>query len=363
MPMGSIVGARSLPVVSPPAVLQQATRRGWSALCRHREGLPCASVSVRSDFRDSFPLSRTRDQMRSLLGVDVGFDLAEEGFTAMLALAHLPRPGPERGHALMDVLARQVTACGQDDRYRFFPRVPEFAADTDCTAVAAAGLYRHRRVGAQRCRSLAAQLLLAGAPAATGQEDLRPGAVMVYWEDDAEPLARRRGRKHDAVVSANVLRALALGGWHATGAGHPVAEATLAHVEQHLLSGGYVHGTRYYPSPASFLFAVARLCATTPRYAERLARPLRRACAGAPCRDPLELALLTAAADLCGYTPGQEPRRERLAACQRPDGLWPAAAYFRMGRFPVYFGSPHLTTVFALRALAPGTGHGRTARP
>ncbi|WP_168218117.1 hypothetical protein [Streptomyces lasalocidi] len=38
---------------------------------------------------------------------------------------------------------------------------------------------------------------------------------------------------------------------------------------------------------------------------------------------------------------------------QRPDGSWSAAASYRMGRFPLFFGSSFLTTVFALSALWP----------
>ncbi|MGW0825285.1 hypothetical protein [Streptomyces sp. NPDC002845] len=280
----------------------------------------------------------------------------------MLALEHLPRPAPAHGQHLLDSLAGQVEACGNGNRYRFFPNVPEFAADTDCTAVAAAALHRHQRLTAPRFHAIAAELLRAKAPPTPGEENLVPGAVMVYWDDAVEPYARRRGRKQDAVVSANVLRTLILADQHTTCAGRPVAKATLAHVRQHLLSGNYVNGTRYYPSPASFLFAVARLCATSPDVAQRLGSPLRRACAAATSAGPLDLALLTIAADQYGGSEGQTARRERLAACQRPDGLWPAGAYFRMGRVPVHFGSPQLTTAFALRALNPGEGQTMAAR-
>ncbi|MGW0537918.1 hypothetical protein [Streptomyces sp. NPDC003032] len=338
--------------------IQRAVERGWDALCGYTAGLPYASVCLSIDFGDPLPLTQARDLIRYRLGPDVGIDLAEEGFTAMLALDHLPLPAPTQAQRLLDALAGRVEACVWGNRYRFFLRVPQFAADTDCTAVAAAALHRHHRLTTRQFQSKAAEILRAKAPRRPEEEDLLPGAVMVYWDDAAEPHALPRGCKQDAVVSANVLRTLILGEQHTTRAGHPIAQATLAHVGQHLLSGNYLSGTRYYPSPASFLLAVARLCAISPYCARRLSAPLRRANATVTITDALDMALLTIAADHCGDGEDQMERRERLAASQRPDGLWPAGAYFRMGRVPAYFGSPQLTTVFALRALQPSIGEG-----
>ncbi|KNB54097.1 hypothetical protein [Streptomyces caatingaensis] len=188
---------------------------------------------------------------------------------------------------------------------------------------------------------------------------------MVYWDDAAEPRALPRGFKQDAVVSANVLRALRTTGPRTPGDDATgVHRATLRHVEDHLVSRRYLHGTRYYPQPAAFLHAAARLCAGSGTYARVLRGPLRRALHDArshPPGDPLGLALLTLAARLAGVTEGQEQWRGLLAAAQRPDGSWPACPYFRMGRFPLYFGSAHLTTVFALRALWPGRADGPSA--
>ncbi|MER6362611.1 hypothetical protein [Kitasatospora sp. NPDC001527] len=289
---------------------------------------------------------------RTELGIDLDFEPRDEGFSAMLALDNLPHPPPERAQALLPALIRRVEACHWRGRYRFFPTVREFAADTDCTALAAAGLHRHHALRPSRLAASARELLAAGAPESSARDGLLPGAVMVYWEDGAEPLARPRGRKHDAVVSANVLRTLHLAEQHDSHEGRRTVDATLRHVEDHLRSGRYLGGTRYYPSPAAFLHAVARLCGVCHDCATRLGPLLRNACAALPApTNALDLALFIICAETCAAPGDRHGHRAELAGRQRPDGAWPAHAYFRTGRVPIYFGSAHLTTVFALRAL------------
>ncbi|MFE9427434.1 hypothetical protein ACFYNO_31190 [Kitasatospora sp. NPDC006697] len=323
-----------------------ARERGWNFLATAADTLPPASLAFEIDLRTPVSPAEVVRRARAELGVELDFLPRDEGFTAMLALDNLPHPLPPRARPLLPGLLRTIESCRWQGRYRFFPGVPEFAADTDCTALATAALHRHRSLLRSRLAETGRHLLAAGAPVAAG---LRPGAVMVYWEDGAEPLARPRGRKHDAVVSANVLRAL-----HLADRRHgPVVEATLGQVEDHLRSGRYLGGTRYYPSPATFLHAAARLCGQCPACAARLGPPLRSACAAHPApANALDLALLTICARACGL-PAHGTHRAALTRLQRPDGAWPAHGYFRTGRLPVYFGSAHLTTVFALRALEP----------
>ncbi|MPY59755.1 hypothetical protein [Streptomyces spongiae] len=302
------------------------------------------------------------EQLRRVDGVDIRLDLAQEGFSAMWALELLaPRvPGAQD---LLSVLARQVERCRWRYRYRFFPGASSFAADTDCTAIAACGLYRHGVLTDSQLVSVGHELLTAAAPSVE-EDGLRPGVVMVYWEDGAEVRATPRGRKHDAVAAANALHTLglALPASPVPLARH-VMSSTLSYIGGHLTSGRYLRGTRYYPSPAVFLHSVSRLVRDgSPAFATRLAAPLRRKLISYLAHAPplrmncLDLALLVIAADNAGITDGQQDRRRRLAAAQRPDGSWPACAFFRMGRFPVYFGSTHLTTSFALRALEPHEG-------
>ncbi|MEU9189186.1 hypothetical protein AB0D14_32520 [Streptomyces sp. NPDC048484] len=311
-------------------------------------------LSPDADFRDTVIPAEARRHLRRGLSADLGFAPDNEAFTAMLALAHLPRPLPERARHLPAVLARQIESGRWHDRYRFFPEARQFAADTDCTAVATAALYECRMLPRTRLRRHARELRRAYAPALPHDQALRPLAVMVYWDDGAEHQAPPRGHKQDAVVCCNVLYTLLLAD---TETGHEtdsVGRATLDLVHDHLASGRYLSGTRYYPSPYAFLHTASRLCRLSPACAERLGTRLNHACdtADSP-RTPLDLALLITTAENLGQTQRQGRRLNDLAALQLPDGSWPAQPYFRLGRRPLYFGSTHLTTLFALCALHP----------
>ncbi|MGW5771019.1 hypothetical protein ACWEVY_17985 [Streptomyces longwoodensis] len=331
-------------------------------------GAPSAEMSLGPGFGRSFDGTRARGRLVAALGVDPGFDLGGEAFSAMVSLVLLA-PGGEP--ELVRRLARQVEACRWQRRYRFLPGPGGLPADTDCTALTLGALHDAGLLTAAGLRAGARELLRAAAPAAglprqraADREGggVRPGVFMVYWGDREEPGTLPRGPKQDPVACANALYALLLADLTGCGEARGVADATVGHLAEHLSSGRFRCGTRYYPSPDAFLYAVSRLCARFPDAARPLTAPARRALertgAGAPAvpGSVLETALRVLAADHLGVTAGQDERRARLARAQRPDGSWPAAAYYRMGRLPVYFGSAYLTTVFALSAL-------RTARP
>jgi hypothetical protein len=58
---------------------------------------------------------------------------------------------------------------------------------------------------------------------------------------------------------------------------------------------------------------------------------------------------------LAGAPAGQGQRRAELAAIRQDGGCWPPGPYYRMGRFPVYFGSSQFTTLVACGALREPT--------
>jgi hypothetical protein len=66
----------------------------------------------------------------------------------------------------------------------------------------------------------------------------------------------------------------------------------------------------------------------------------------------LNLALRILAADHTELRNGQQRRKSLLAQQQEQDGSWPANVYHQLGRYPLYFGSAALTTLFAIRALS-----------
>ena len=335
-------------------------------------GAPPALLSFDRLFARSFTGPEARRLVRERLDADPGFDLADEAFSAMVSLSLLPSPASPAQRALVDRLAAQIETCRWRGRYRFFADANGFPADTDCTAIATSALFEHGLLSAAELDTRVRELLLAAA-LATGvaqqqgrgdDGDLHPHTFMVYWEDGAEPATTARGRKQDAVACANALYTVELNGPQTGEKAATVIRETTGYLLGHLDSGRYLGGTRYYPSPEAFLYAVSRICARFPRSASArvLAAPVRRALeereANAPVRamaaEPgtsLAIAHRVLAADNLDSTAGQAQRRALLTGAQRPDGSWPACPHYRMGRFPVYFGSPYLTTMFAHAAL------------
>ncbi|MFF7082143.1 hypothetical protein [Streptomyces lavendulae] len=327
-------------------------------------GAPSAWLSFDPGFEEYFTGGAARALLRSRFE-DPGFDLADEAFSAMVALmiaASSADPGEQR---LVDLLAAQVKACRWGARFRFFPGASTFPTDTDCTALATAALFEHGLMSTADLGRVIQELLRAAAPVESGRdgEDSSAGRVLtVYWGDGAEPGTQSHGRRHDPVACANALYTVHLNRGQISGGVEAVIEASMRYLRDHLTSRRYLLGTRYYPSPEALVYAVSRICARFPEHSKMLRTPLHRAFgereAEAPVRalvgrpgTALDIALRALAAENCGWEEGQRERRRLLASLQRQDGSWPACPYYRMGRFPLYFGSPYLTTLFARRAL------------
>ncbi|MEV0188575.1 hypothetical protein AB0I39_08590 [Kitasatospora purpeofusca] len=309
------------------------------------DGLPSARPGADPELRTPLTGAEGRRHLLVTHGEDLGFDPDDEGLSAMWGLALL-RPDGRRTEEreLIAALARQVERYREPGtaRYRCFPPGLPFPAGTDSTAVALSGLHRH---------GLAAPDLLDGAARELLDTRIGPddGPIPAYWEEtDRFP---SHGLRYDAVSAANVLYALHLPG--ASGRlPHPAAEATLRYVVEHLK--GPRTGTRNYASPEAFLHAAARAATVVPALVE----PARRAVGHVTTQTadtPLAVALLVLAGEYAGEGEELPELRRRLLDTQRADGSWPAGGYFRAGHLPLYFGSPHLTTLFAVRALRPET--------
>jgi hypothetical protein len=312
-------------------------------------------------FTDTFTCAEARAVIKQRTAAEVGFDFGVEGFSSMIGLMLSSLPGTIVPSQLIRRFSRQVERCRRKERYSFFADVPEFAADTDSTAVAAGALYEHGLISVAELASSVGSLLLATSPRSSPWTEIRsprdgethPGVLQVYW-DGAEGTVLRRTRAHDAVACVNALYSFSL--LRASGAPREagVIDATIRYVNSHLVTRHYRSGTRYYPTPEAFLYALSRLCVKSGAWARFLSSGLRREIAeiqGRPADDPLSLALSIISADNMCMEDGQQERREHLARLQQRDGSWPAAPYYRMGRFEVYFGSPLITTLFAAQAI------------
>ena len=335
---------------------------------------PPALLTLDPRFERAFPAPQAREALREHLGADPGFDLTEEAFSSMLSLVLLLPPATPAERDLVAQCAAHVDQCRWRRRYRFFRGANGFPADTDCTAIAAGALHEHGLLSDPDFERAKTELFAAAASAEqehahdvpARDAEIHPGVFMVYWEDEAEPGTERRGRKHDAVACANALYTVHLGDARRTADARSVITATTRYLRDILSSRRYLAGTRYYPNPDVLLYAISRFCARFPQTpsAATLTPALRLAFhdldAIAPARalaaetgSAMSTALRTLTAEHLDITGGQAERRTRLHRAQQPDGSWPACPYYRMGRFPLYFGSPYLTTLFAMRALRP----------
>lgn len=372
---------------SPPALpAGSVTRRHWLrvrkvALRYLRRTLdadvaPSVVVGLDAGFTSTLPLEALRPYIRSHAGVDIGFDVGTETFSSMLIMQLLGSGHESKGSwsgQLIRKLAPLIRARSWNGRYRFFFDDNGFASDTDCTGVAASALYETGHLTRDELLQSGAQLLAAAAPFDVPADKnldgesqkpngaLHRGVVMVYWEDGVEPGVKLRGRKHDAATCANALYALELAGREGLVDLHGVIAATRQYVFEHLQSGAYHEGTRYYPSPDVFLYFVSRLCARFGEYREIFGPSLRAALAernatspnpGSP--DDSMMSLNLAMRVLCAENLGDMDASDQkawLASQQELDGSWKACPFYSLGRLPVFFGSSTLTTLFALRAV------------
>lgn len=314
--------------------------------------------------------------VREQLGEDIGFDAGDEAFSSMIALKLFAHDDAAQATAARSV--EVVRGRAWRGRYRFFCEENGFAADTDCTGVACATLYEAGVLTKDELLESARELLNSAADQslaavtnldeATGQSNgrLRADVTMVYWDDGLEPGAAPRGRKQDAAVAANTLYALKLAVEEA-GLEDPrgVVAATQRYVYEHLRSGAYRDGTRYYPSPDTFLYYASCLCRRFPEcmadiggelqkaLQQRHAEPPNEGGADDPC-GPLNIAQQALAAYNVGADTDLRRDLEELASMQLPDGSWPAVPFYSLGKRALYFGSGAVTAMFAVKAIATG---------
>jgi hypothetical protein len=178
------------------------------------------------------------------------------------------------------------------------------------------------------------------------------GVVQVYLN----PAADHAGRI-DAAVCANALYLFYLLGRESD------LKESENYMVEHINGDCFDRGTRYYPSPDMFLFFASRLTRDFERPRKLFGACVRRRIEqrlGNPRSHVLEEAARVAAAENVGLFAERELLD--LAASQREDGSWNAAPCFRFGRTARYFGSEHLSTGLAVRALTSGVLETRSYR-
>ena len=147
--------------------------------------------------------------------------------------------------------------------------------------------------------------------------------------------------RDDPVVNCNIIYALGL-------LGVPATAAERASVQR--LLRGSVEGARYYCAPSTITHAAHRA---------GLGRGDLPPIAAAP---PPTADLMGCVEWLCAMPEHDPEMLTAVLAAQRPDGSWPIANWVTaVGRPTPYWGSPALTTAFAIEALGGTSSGGKAA--
>jgi len=213
----------------------------------------------------------------------------------------------------------------------FFEDRNLFPPDADCTAIILGLLVESNRI--RSSETLNAVKIIS-------QNTDENGVIRAFIGD----------KKHlvvDPCVCANVLYFLEL-----------LKQSHLIQKSENFLidflsSEKYLNGTRYYPSPYTFLYFTGRLMAfdrTREIFAPLLRVQLDKLLDKE--KNAIELAKFLIVAKWCGYKiPNVHEHISKLISMADEKGKWPATTFFSFGSKRLYFGSSPLTTAFAMGAL------------
>jgi hypothetical protein len=210
--------------------------------------------------------------------------------------------------------------------------------DVDCTAYGAAVLVKHGKLTNLQIQEIVKRIL--------GNVN-EAGIIQVYFE----PRGSREGRL-DPAVCANALCFLNI-----VGQGE-AAKRSEDYVYQTLQNRSYLEGTRYYPSPDTFLFFVTRMVESSYRLRDRFEPLLKERIVErlGQTEYPLDCALRVIASRMMGV---EAPQDITTLLSQQTDlGNFPADIFFKCGTDSWNFGSEALTTAFAIVALDPSPPKG-----
>lgn len=307
-----------------------------SRLNVHRESIAKGLSFVQTEFKSTglqSEISSRSDMRRPIQAPEALFPglstFPRELFTRIV-VADLLRHCP-MSQSICDPVAASLQSLHRDGIFHFFEDPNLLPADLDCTALGLAVLGASGRLTAGTIRRVANAATVNTSDA---------GIIQVYLPPRGERT------RIDPVVCANSLDLIATA--------HQQHESTSTenYIHHTLTSGTFLGGTRYYPSPDSYLFFLTRLVARHDCYRKRFVNPLREALCeriGAT-RTPLDLAMrVYAARQLCISNDRDE---EALLETQVVPGVWRADGFFTFGQRRGYFGSAALTTAFAVCALS-----------
>ena len=255
--------------------------------------------------------------------------------TPLFVLATCHNRGLSEGttNAIVDYCIANIV----DGRMNYFEKRGAIPDDVDTTAFGLSLLSEMGRV----------DLELARRSAKTVTENVdNDGLIKVYFSDQKDTL--------DHVTATNALYFANLFGLR------DATTKTENWVADMLLSGEYLKGSRYYEPPEAFLYFLSRAASRFPSLGARVAKPLIEALRKRVDRIgplplehqyPIDSAMRVTTFRNMGLVNNFD--RDNLLEMARPDGSWPTDSFFKYGDKQVYFGSPAMSTAFAVEALAP----------
>lgn len=271
---------------------------------------------------------------RSYVGDDIDItgacDFSKEIFSTILVLtiiSDLP----------YDIQLRMVdqfkNRCNKTSHWCFFlqeNKWSNFPNDLDTTSLVVSQLLRRNLISCDVALSVCDDMM------GNRNED---GIIQVYFDPDRSRI--------DPIVSTNVMYLM-----HQIGiANREELLQSKEYVRNFLVSGEYLGGTRYYPSPDSFLFFLTRLIvdfedAFNDLKGDVRAQLLERV---GSTEHSLDLAMRVIALQRLGITNGIECRK--LYQQQLSDGGWVMNGLFLAPSKNLFFGGRELTSAFALEAI------------
>lgn len=176
------------------------------------------------------------------------------------------------------------------------------------------------------------------------------GIIQLYYP----PCEQRRRERLEAGCLSNTMRFL-----YFIGAAEE-AEKTEDYLYDWLLSGKYLKGTRYYPSPDTFLFFCSKAVRENERARERFQPHLLQALRQRMGEEkfPLDLAFRIMALnnldkfDCPEYSEDVKKMVDMLKNMQdETTGAWPKDALFKLGGSDNFLGGQVVATLFSVAAL------------
>lgn len=236
----------------------------------------------------------------------------------------------ELATGIVEMLEREL---GDDELFYFFKDHSRLPADADCTAIGLSVMLRTEPLLAETAH-VALDRILANSDS--------KGVVETYFD----PTGERSGLV-DPVVCANVLFLA-----HQLDRQDELL-ASEDYVVETLVDGSFLAGTRYYPSPETFLYFVTRVVRAFPnsRLSQRIRTSLRQAVIArvGTSTTPIDMAQRVLVCAWLGLS--NKGEATMLAKLQDEFGAWPADSLFQYGRTKVHFGSSGLSTSMAIAAL------------